>query len=203
MNTDPEVNQKMQVLFVSNYNVSYAEKLIPAADISQQISTAGTEASGTSNMKFMLNGAVTLGTYDGANIEIAQQAGEENNYIFGAKVEDIAQIAETYDPEKILAENPRIRRVVETLIDGTFSDGGNGMFQELYTALTKGASWHKPDHYYLLLDFIPYCEARLRANRDWGNQEAFAKKCLLNVANAGKFSSDRTIRQYAEEIWGL
>ena len=108
----------------------------------------------------MLNGAVTLGTYDGANIEIAQQAGEENNYIFGAKVEDIAQIAETYDPEKILAENPRIRRVVETLIDGTFSDGGNGMFQELYTALTKGASWHKPDHYYLLLDFIPYCEAR-------------------------------------------
>ena len=203
VNTDPEVNQKMQVLFVSNYNVSYAEKLIPAADISQQISTAGTEASGTSNMKFMLNGAVTLGTYDGANIEIAQQAGEENNYIFGAKVEDIAQIAETYDPEKILAENPRIRRVVETLIDGTFSDGGNGMFRELYTALTKGASWHKPDHYYLLLDFIPYCEARLRANRDWGNQEAFAKKCLLNVANAGKFSSDRTIRQYAEEIWGL
>ena len=201
VNHDPDVNRKMQVLFVSNYNVSYAEKLIPAADVSEQISTAGTEASGTSNMKFMLNGAVTLGTWDGANIEIAQQAGEENNYIFGARVEDIEAVKASYCPKKILKENPRIRRVVETLIDGTFSDGGNGMFQELYTALTEGASWHTPDHYYLLLDFIPYCDARLKANRDYAKREEFAKKCLLNAANAGKFSSDRTIRQYAEEIW--
>lgn len=203
VNNDPDVNRKMQVLFVSNYNVSYAEKLIPAADVSEQISTAGTEASGTSNMKFMLNGAVTLGTYDGANIEIVEQAGEENNYIFGARVEDLAQVADSYCPKKIMKENPRIRRVVETLVDGTFSDGGTGMFKELYDSLTEGASWHKPDHYYLLLDFIPYCDARLRINREYAQREEFAKKCLINVANAGKFSSDRTIKQYAEEIWGV
>ena len=123
---------------MQNYNVSYAEKLIPAADISEQISTAGTEASGTSNMKFMLNGAVTLGTMDGANIEIVEQAGIENNYIFGATVEQLAALRE-YDPSRILQENARIRRVVETLIDGTFSDGGTGMFRELYDSLTVGA----------------------------------------------------------------
>lgn len=203
VNNDPDVNQKMQVLFVSNYNVSYAEKLIPAADVSEQISTAGTEASGTGNMKFMLNGAVTLGTWDGANIEIVQQAGEENNYIFGARVEDIEAIKASYCPKKILKENPRIRRVVETLVDGTFSGDGDTLFQELYASLTEGASWHAPDHYYLLLDFIPYCDARLKANREYAKREEFARKCLLNAANAGKFSSDRTIRQYADEIWGL
>lgn len=203
VNNDPDVNRKMQVLFVSNYNVSYAEKLIPAADVSEQISTAGTEASGTGNMKFMLNGAVTLGTWDGANIEIVQQAGEENNYIFGARVEDIEAIKASYFPKKILKENPRIRRVVETLVDGTFSGDGDTLFQELYTSLTEGASWHAPDHYYLLLDFIPYCDARLKANREYAKREEFARKCLLNAANAGKFSSDRTIRQYADEIWGL
>ena len=142
INEDPAVNQKMQVLFVHNYNVSYAEKLIPAADISEQISTAGTEASGTSNMEFMLNGAVTLGTLDGANIEIVEQSGAENNYIFGATVDEIAAVQDSYDPKRIYERNPRIRRVVDTLIDGTFSDNGTGMFQELYDSLLKGASWH-------------------------------------------------------------
>lgn len=201
VNYDDDVNRKMQVIFVSNYNVSYAEKLIPAADISEQISTAGTEASGTSNMKFMMNGAVTMGTYDGANIEIVQNAGEENNYIFGARVEDLEKIKGSYQPKKLYAEEPRIKRVMDTLIDGTLTDGGNGWFKELYNSILEGASWHKPDNYYLLLDFLPYCDARLRANRDYVDQDAFAKKCLLNIAAAGPFTSDRTIRQYADEIW--
>jgi glycogen/starch/alpha-glucan phosphorylases len=203
VNGDSAVNDRMQVVFVSNYNVSYAEKIMPAVDISEQISTAGTEASGTSNMKFMLNGAVTLGTYDGANVEIVQQAGEENNYIFGARVEELEKIKDSYRPKDLYEQNPRIKAVVDTLVDGTFDDGGTGMFRELYDALLKGASWHKADHYYLLYDFLPYCEARLRTNADYADRFRFTQKCFLNTVNAGKFSSDRTIRQYAAEIWGL
>ncbi len=203
INSDPDMQSKMQVLFVQNYNVSYAEKLIPAADLSEQISTAGTEASGTGNMKLMLNGAVTLGTLDGANIEIVEQAGAENNYIFGATVEEIAMLTESYQPKALYESTPRIRRVVDTLIDGTFDDGKTGMFRELYDSLLIGASWHKPDQYYLLQDFLPYCDAKLRANRDFADRSAFARKCLLNIAHAGKFSSDRTVQEYAREIWGL
>lgn len=198
---DKDVRDKMKVVFVSNYNVSYAEKLTPAADISEQISTAGTEASGTGNMKLMLNGAVTLGTYDGANVEIVLEAGVENNYIFGARVEDIEKISKTYDPKAIYESNERIRRVIDTLIDGTFSDGGTGMFRELYTSLLEGASWHKPDHYYILLDFIPYCEEKLKAISDYSDIYSFRRKCFINTANAGKFSSDRTIKDYYNEIW--
>lgn len=198
---DEDVKDKLQVVFVSNYNVSYAEKITPAADFSEQISTAGTEASGTGNMKFMLNGAVTLGTYDGANVEIVQQAGEENNYIFGARVEDIEEIAKTYSAKELYNSEKRIKKVVDTLVDGTFDDGGNGMFKELYDSLLEGASWHKPDHYYLLQDFIPYCEAKLEGNKDYSDTFAFRKKCFMNTANAGKFSSDRTIRDYREEVW--
>lgn len=198
---DNEVNSKLQVVFVSNYNVSYAEKITPAADFSEQISTAGTEASGTGNMKFMLNGAVTLGTYDGANVEIVEQAGVENNYIFGARVEEIEKIRDSYNPKKLYQDNNRIKRVVDTLIDGTFDDGGTGMFEELYTSLLEGASWHKADHYYLLEDLISYCEAKMRGNKDYSNSYEFRRKCFINTANAGKFSSDRTIRDYVKEIW--
>jgi starch phosphorylase len=198
---DSEVNDKLQVVFVTNYNVSYAEKLIPAADVSEQISTAGTEASGTGNMKFMLNGAVTLGTYDGANVEIVEQAGIENNYIFGARVEDIEKIKDTYDPVEIYRNDLRIKRVIDTLIDGTFDDKGTGMFKELYDSLLKGTDWHRPDQYYLLQDFISYCEAKLQVNKDYSDLMTFRKKCFINTANAGKFSSDRTIKDYAREIW--
>lgn len=198
---DKDVRDKMKVVFVSNYNVSYAEKLTPAADISEQISTAGTEASGTGNMKFMLNGAVTLGTYDGANVEIVAEAGLENNYIFGARVEDIEKISKTYDPKAIYESNERIKKVLDTLVDGTFSDGGTGMFRELYTSILEGASWHKPDHYYILLDFIPYCEEKLKAISDYSDIYSFRRKCFINTANAGKFSSDRTIKDYYNEIW--
>ncbi|MCL2634255.1 MAG: glycogen/starch/alpha-glucan phosphorylase [Oscillospiraceae bacterium] len=206
VNNDPDVNKKMHVLFIQNYNVSYAEKLIPSADISEQISTAGTEASGTGNMKLMLNGAVTLGTYDGANVEIVREAGEENNFIFGARVKDIEKLekkAGSYNPKKIYKENPRIQRVMDTLIDGTLKDESGFMFKELYNSILEGASWHDPDQYYILLDFEDYVEAKLRANKAFKNREAWAKMCLLNIANAGQFSSDRTIMEYAKEIWGI
>ena len=204
VNNDPDVNQKLRVVFVSNYNVSYAEKIVTAADVSEQISTAGTEASGTGNMKFMLNGAVTLGTYDGANVEIAQQAGEENEYIFGARVEEINEIKDTYDPKKIYESNPEVKRVIDTLIDGRFTDGGKtgeGSFAELHSALLEGASWHQPDHYFILRDLPDYIDAKLKVNADYKDRRAFGKKCLINTANAGMFSSDRTILQYATELW--
>ena len=208
VNSDPETKDKLQVIFVQNYNVSYAEKLVCAADVSEQISTAGTEASGTGNMKLMLNGAVTLGTYDGANVEIVEEAGEDNNYIFGARVEELAEIMDDYDPREVLFKDMKIKRVLDKLIDGTFSDGGvpsdqEGSFKELYKALTDGASWHVPDHYYVLGDLTSYVEAKLRLNNDYKDRRAFARKCWLNICNAGKFSSDRTIKDYAENIWKI
>ncbi len=151
-------------------------------------------------MKLQMNGAVTLGTYDGANIEIVQNAGMENNYIFGAHVEDLAKIKDTYNPKELYRKEPRIRRVVDTLVDGTFSDDGTGVFREIYRSLLE-RTWCQADYYYLLLDFLPYCDARLRANRDYADRDAFARKCLLNIAAAGPFSSDRTVRQYADGIW--
>ena len=204
VNNDPATRDKLAVVFVQNYNVSYAEKLIPAADISEQISTAGLEASGTGNMKFMLNGAVTLGTYDGANVEIVEEAGWENEYIFGCRVEEIEQIKPTYNPkEKIYYRNERVKRVVNTLVDGTFNDGDTGMFGELYNSLINGTSWHKPDNYFLLTDLEGYVDTKLRALYDYKFREGFAKKCWMNIANSGKFSSDRTVTQYAEELWQL
>ena len=200
---DPQVRDLIRVVFVHNYNVSYAEKLVAAADISEQISTAGTEASGTGNMKLMLNGAVTLGTLDGANIEIVEEAGEESNYIFGAKVEELEKIMPEYSSRRLFADNEKIRRVVSTLIDGTVSDGGTGDFRELYYSLLDGASWHRPDHYYLLGDLESYVEAKLRAISDYGSRAEFARKQWLNLCHAGKFSSDRTIRDYAAEIWNI
>ncbi len=197
---DPQLQSKVQVLFIPDYSVSLAEKLIPAADISEQISTAGTEASGTGNMKFMLNGVPTLGTYDGANIEIVERAGRENNYIFGATVEILDSIRDTYDPNALLAADPRLKRVVDALVDGTLDDGGSGMFAELYRSLTEGAD---ADHYYVLGDFNAYRAARLQANSDSTNGDAFAKKGLLNIAAAGFFSADRSIEEYAEHIWHI
>ena len=205
VNNDPDTKDLLQVFFISNYNVSYAEKIVVAADISEQTSTAGLEASGTGNMKFMLNGAVTLGTWDGANIEIAECAGVENEYIFGARVEEIEKLkSEGYNPQALIAANPELERVVNTLCDGTFSDDGAtgpGSFRELYHALTRGTHWHDPDHYFLMLDLPDYIETKIRANADYADRKAFGKKCLLNVANAGKFSSDRAILEYANEIW--
>lgn len=205
VNNDPDTKDKIQVIFVSNYNVSYAEKLVVAADISEQISTAGTEASGTGNMKFMVNGAVTLGTYDGANVEITQQAGEENEYIFGGRVEDIVKLQkEGYNPKKYYDANPELKRVIDTLIDGTFDDDGatgEGSFAELHDALLKGTHWHHADHYFIMYDLPLYVEAKIKANQDYSDRVEFGRKCLKNTANSGMFSSDRTILQYAKELW--
>ena len=210
VNNDPDVAGRLKVVFVQNYNCSWAEKIIPAADISEQISPAGTEASGTGNMKLMLNGAVTLGTFDGANVEITEEAGRENEYIFGATVEELNAIKADYDPAAIYEANPLLRRALDTLDDGTFPEAEGfrpdqeGSFAELKSAILKGASWHAPDHYFVMKDFPSYLEAKLAAVTDAGRHpEDFARKCLMNVACAGKFSSDRTIRQYAREIWNV
>ena len=201
INSDPAMDGVMKVVFVQNYNCSYAEHIIPAADVSEQISPAGTEASGTGNMKLMLNGAVTLGTLDGANVEIAEQAGSENEYIFGATVEEINMVKPNYNARSFYEANPNLRRAVDTLIDGTVPTDEEQ--HELYTSLLEGASWHKPDQYFIFYDFDSYKKARLRVNHDYCDRIAFGRKCLMNVASAGKFSSDRTIRQYAEDIWHI
>ena len=199
INNDPAVSDKLKVVFVQNYNCSYAEHIIPAADISEQISPAGTEASGTGNMKLMLNGAVTLGTLDGANVEIAQEAGRENEYIFGHTVEQINAMRDSYNARGIYDINDRLRKAINTLVDGTVPTDDEQ--KELFHALLDGTSWHKADHYFLLLDYASYMDAKLQANRDYTDRLAFGRKCLLNIASASKFSSDRTIRQYASEIW--
>ena len=204
INADPETNGRLTGVFVTEYNVSYAEKIVAATDVSLQVSTAGLEASGTGNMKFMMNGAVTLGTMDGANIEIVEKAGEENNYIFGARVEEIEKLRNGgYDPNSYLKEHPEWNKVVKTLIDGTFSDKGFGCFQELYNALTIGASWHKPDHYFIFRDLEEYYQTILQSNYDYKNRKGFAQKQFKNVANSFHFSSDRSIIEYAEKIWNL
>ena len=199
INNDPDVHDKLKVVFVQNYNCSYAEHIIPAADISEQISPAGTEASGTGNMKLMLNGAVTLGTLDGANVEIVKEAGMENNYIFGATVEQINASRHDYNPRWIYDHNDRLHRAIDTLVDGTVPV--DDAQRDLYHALLDGTHWHRADHYFLLMDYESYMEAKLRANRDYADRMAFGRKCLMNVASGAKFSSDRTIRQYADEIW--
>ena len=199
INHDPAVADKLKVVFVQNYNCSYAEHIIPAADISEQISPAGTEASGTGNMKLMLNGAVTLGTLDGANVEIAQEAGIENEYIFGHTVDQINAARDSYYPRGIYDTNAHLRRAIDTLVDGTVPTDNEQ--RELYHALLDGASWHKADHYYVLLDYSSYIDTKLRANADYADRLAFGRKCLMNIASASKFSSDRTIREYAQQIW--
>ena len=203
IDSDEVVRDIIKVVFISNYNVSYAEKLVAAADVSEQISTAGTEASGTGNMKFMLNGAVTLGTLDGANVEIVQEAGLENNFIFGATVEEIKKISKTYDPNEIYASNPKIKAVLDMLIDGSLSDGGTGGFKELHDSILKGASWHRPDQYFILHDFMAAVEGKIRVNEAYRDIKSFRKKCYINMCNAGKFSSDRTIMDYAQNIWKI
>ena len=204
VNSDENTNELLRVVFVHNYNVSYAEKIVAGTDVSLQVSTAGLEASGTGNMKFMMNGAVTCGTMDGANIEIVELAGKENNYIFGAEVEEIEKLKkEGYNPKELIKNIPLHSYAVSTLIDGTFSDGGNGYFKELYEALTVGASWHIADNYFVLHDLKSYVDALLKINADYKDKKAFAIKQLNNTANSAYFSSDRTIKEYAKDIWKI
>lgn len=202
VNSDPDVNKKLKVVFVENYRVTYAEKLFPAADVSEQISTAGKEASGTGNMKFMLNGAVTLGTLDGANVEIFEQAGEENNYRFGATVEELNEIASSYNPFEYYSKDEDIKDVVDSLVSGEFKDDDTYYFLDIYNELIKGQNG-RADQYYLLKDFDSYKNTHEKLNKDYRNKLEWSRKCLKNIANSGFFSSDRTIVNYADEIWKI
>ena len=203
VNNDPAVNDTIKVVFVHNYNVSPAEHIIPAADISEQISTAGKEASGTSNMKFMMNGALTLGTLDGANVEILDAVGEENAYIFGAKEEELPDLRRTYNPQHLYETVPGLKRVLDALTDGTLNDNGSGWFHDLRWSLLNAS--HEPaDVYYVLGDFAAYRETKDRMAADYvADPQGWAKKAWVNITQSGRFSSDRTIRDYANEVWKL
>ncbi|AZA08974.1 glycogen/starch/alpha-glucan phosphorylase [Corynebacterium pseudopelargi] len=203
VNNDPEVSKTLRVVFVENYNVSPAEHIIPATDISEQISTAGKEASGTSNMKFMMNGALTLGTLDGANVEIVDSVGEENAYIFGAKVEQLPELKAHYNPQSVYETVPGLKRALDALVDGTLNDNGSGWFHDLRGSLLDGNGWETPDVYYVLGDFESYRETRDRMAEDYADTLAWARKCWINICESGRFSSDRTINDYAREVWKL
>ncbi len=198
---DEDVNARLQVVFVQNYDVSYAEKIVAGSDVSLQVSTAGFEASGTGNMKLMMNGAVTVGTMDGANIEIVEKAGRENNYIFGASVEEINSLDGVYDPVAFAAAHPRIKRVTDTLTDGTFEDA-DGKLSDLAASLFE-ETYNRADHYYVLYDLLPLVDALLKVNREYKDRTLFTRKQLENATRSAFFSSDRAIRTYAEKIWGI
>ncbi|WP_373079079.1 glycogen/starch/alpha-glucan phosphorylase [Fusobacterium varium] len=204
VNRDPDINGKLKIVFVENYRVSVAEKLFPAADISEQISTAGKEASGTGNMKFMLNGALTIGTLDGANVEIVEEAGIDNNYIFGLKVNEIEEMrTKGYDPHVPYNNVEGLKKIVDSLIDGTFNDLGTGIYGNIHRSLMENAPWQQADQYFVLEDFEAYRKAQKTINKEYRDRMGWAKKQLMNIANAGKFSSDRTIKEYADEIWHI
>ncbi len=203
VNNDPEMAGRLTVVFVENYNVTPAEYIIPAADVSEQISTAGKEASGTSNMKFMMNGALTLGTLDGANVEILDSVGDENAYIFGAKEEELPELKRNYNPRHAYETVPGLKRVLDAFVDGTLSDGGSGDFHDLLGSLLDGTSWEPADVYYLLGDFADYRETRDRMAEDYRDQLSWARKCWVNICESGRFSSDRTIRDYADQVWKI
>ena len=203
INNDEDVNDKIKVIFVNNYRVSYGEKLFPAADISEQISTAGKEASGTGNMKFMLNGALTLGTYDGANIEIFENAGVENNYLFGAKVEELNEIYDQYNPKEYYHKNEDIKDAVDALVSGELDDKDSYMFLDIYNCLINPQGGERADTYFVLKDFEDYKKTQEKVNKEYSDRLTWARKSLKNIANAGFFSSDRTILEYAKDIWKL
>lgn len=204
VNNDRRVGGKLRVVFIENYRVSIAEKIFPAADVSEQISTAGKEASGTSNMKFMVNGALTLGTLDGANIEIFDEAGSENGFVFGLTSPEIQKMEEehSYNPQQYLERNPKLAKVVEQLVDGTY-DPSRQIFKEIHDSLVYGIEGQRPDIYYVLADFDSYVKAQEKIAVAYADKKGWARKTLINIANSGKFSSDRTIEDYVRDIWHL
>ena len=204
INNDHRIGGKIRIIFVENYRVSIAEKIIPAADVSEQISTAGKEASGTGNMKFMVNGAPTIGTLDGANIEIVEEAGNANEFIFGLTSDEILKIENehSYNPKKIIDDNPALKRVLSQLIDGTY-DNTKLQFRELYDSLVNGIEGQRADVYYVLADFASYVKEQEKVAEAFKDRTGWAKKALMNIAHSGKFSSDRTIEEYVQDIWKL
>ena len=204
VNNDASINGKLKVVFIENYRVSNAEIIFAAADVSEQISTASKEASGTGNMKFMLNGAPTLGTMDGANVEIVQEVGEENAFIFGMSSDQIINYENNggYDPDFIYNTDPEIRQVLMQLINGTFSSDTE-MFRDIYNSLLDKRNMPRPDQYFILGDFRSYDEAQKRVEEAYKDEKRWAKMALLNTACSGKFTSDRTIQEYVDDIWHL
>ena len=205
INNDASINGKLKVVFIENYRVSNAEIIFAAADVSEQISTASKEASGTGNMKFMLNGALTVGTMDGANVEIVEEVGEENAFIFGLSSDEVINYENNggYDPMQYFNNDPDIRNVLMQLINGTYSNGDFEMFREIYDSLLNTNCSDRADTYFILADFKSYADAQRRVEEAYRDEAGWAKKALLNTACSGKFSSDRTIQQYVDEIWHL
>ena len=201
INHDSDVGGRLKVIWMPDYRVSLAEKIIPAADLSEQISTAGKEASGTGNMKLSLNGALTIGTWDGANIEIAEEVGEDNIFIFGHRTEQLAELASSgmYDPKWYYSENEALRAVMDSIRDNHWvPNEGRDLFRSISDAVLE-----QGDYYFHMADFQQYLDCQDRVAEAYLDQDNWARMAILNVARMGKFSSDRTIRQYAEEIWGL
>lgn len=205
INNDASINGKLKVVFIEDYRVSNAEWIFAAADVSEQISTASKEASGTGNMKFMLNGAVTLGTMDGANVEIVEEVGEENAFIFGMSAEEVIALENQggYDPSQLFNTDQDIRHVLMQLINGEYSPNDPERFRELYNALLVDGGYNRPDPYFILKDFRSYAEAQKRVEATYRDEKGWARMAMLNVAHAGKFTSDRTIQEYVDDIWKL
>lgn len=198
INNDPIIGKRLKVVFLENYRVTLAEKIIPAADLSEQISTAGTEASGTGNMKFQMNGALTIGTLDGANVEMAEEMGKDNIFIFGMTVDEVEALAKKgYHPREYYERNAELKQCIDEIASGFFSPEDPGLFRDLANSLLNH------DKYMLLADYEAYIAAQEKVSKTYANQEAWMKKSLFNIASSGKFSSDRTISQYAREIWGV
>ncbi len=205
VNNDKGINDKIKVVFIENYRVSNAEIIFAAADVSEQISTASKEASGTGNMKFMLNGALTLGTMDGANVEIVEEAGEENAFIFGLSSDEVIAFEHNrqYNPREIYNTDSEIRAVLTQLVDGTYSPGNSEEFREIYSSLLENTGGSPADMYFILKDFRSYAEAQRKVEQAYRDKTGWARSAMLNVAKCGKFSSDRTIEEYAKDIWHL
>ena len=205
VNNDESINGKLKVVFIEDYRVSNAEWIFAAADVSEQISTASKEASGTGNMKFMLNGALTLGTMDGANVEIVEEVGEENAFIFGMSADEVIDLESKggYDPSQLFNTDQDIRHVLMQLINGEYSPNDPERFRELYNALLIDGGYNRPDPYFILKDFRSYAEAQERVEAAYKDEKGWARKAMLNVAHAGKFTSDRTVQEYVDDIWKL
>lgn len=205
VNNDPAIDGKIKVVFIENYRVSNAEIIFAAADVSEQISTASKEASGTGNMKFMLNGALTIGTMDGANVEIVEEVGEENAFIFGLSSDEVIRFENYggYHPTEIFNNDPDVRKVLMQLINGTYAPNDPDLFRPLYNSLLNTQSTAKADTYFILKDFKAYAEAQKKVEAAYRNESGWAKSAILNVACSGKFTSDRTIQEYVDDIWKL
>ena len=205
VNNDKSIKGKIKVVFIEDYRVSNAEILFAAADLSEQISTASKEASGTGNMKFMLNGALTIGTMDGANVEIVEEVGMKNAFIFGLSSDEVIAYEKNgnYNPVEIYDSNPEVKKVLMQLIDGFYSPEDKDLFRDIYDSLLNTNSSDRADTYFILKDFDSYKEARERADRAYRDKKAWARMALTQTANAGKFSSDRTIEEYVRDIWNL